>query len=987
MKKSIYLLILLLIVFSSTIQIFAYTITDEYVDYILNIDLSYKDLNLTSEELEAIEYLQENGGITYGLYKNEEPVKMVFEQISKIFEVEVKPINYQNFNQLLDDVLAGEIDFTSNILPTEERMEIYDYTYSTIKEKVFMFAKKDEYIKYYIDPALLNKKQVIVYPEGFVLNDLIEKAIGDKFDIQLIPAETSQEAINLVRSGKADMIVCTITWFDEVYKINDYVGVDYTDMFNMYLSGSITKKDSHKEFVSAINKLYVETEVVSELQQQVDNYYKYKLLSSIDNNHKQIFDFNKTYKILASEYSPYIYEENGEIKGLLVELIGRIFNYYDVNYEIILFEKKVDLYLASEALKEGIDMVIPVLDTEKSMETYNLTLPIVESDIVIIAKDKNNSTHFSKVEDFAIKRVGAINSHFMKEYIDEALYSDEYITYYENMEKVIEAIEKGEVNFGLVPYESFSKYAIKNNIIDIGVMENIDTPKYRLSIGMQKTDEGEDLALLFSYMIDTLGYRDLEKKYLSNKSEIEIIYENRASTLSLLAKTIFMSSVTIIILLVFITINNNKRANTDYLTKLRNRRTFKDYVKNVKNKNGMSMAYIDLDNFKIINDLYGHHYGDFVLSYIGSKLKQIGNHSKAFRIGGDEFVLIYNHNYVDFEEVKKIFRTNIKIENNDIKIEGSIGNINLTKYRNYEVEEIINLVDYAMLRAKRKGKNTFVEISDDLVNDFFTINQIRASLEKGIDEEKIEIFIELIKLKDQVTGVKLLPKYSFKDKLINYEELKLYLSNKLLINNIDYLMFERLCKTKKELNELNYDTSKMHSTHTVLINKIDDDYINKLIEIMNKYNINSEEINLNINTNMFSINEGQKYLYLLNKLNCSISINLFDVEGNSLIYFKYFNIKTIEIDVEELIAFFEGFEHIDNEFNIKKAFEENVLVKILYNVCSNYNVNILLHISNTEKEKSIIKLIEENVETKIFYCEKNYSKSLDESLNEYIHKE
>ncbi len=980
MKKKTLLSLLVLIIFCFNVQAFGYTKTDEYIDYIASIDISYEDLNLTEEEISAIEYLQQNGGITYGIYENEEPVRMVFEQIGKIFDIEVIEIPYDNFSRLIDDLENGRIDFTSNILPTEERMELYSFTFSTIKEKIFLFGDKGDYIKYYISPDLLKKEQVIVYPEGFVIDTLIEDSLGKIFDVKLITAKTAEEAAGLVESGKVDIVICTIPWFEEIYGIDNYVGIDYTDKFNMYFSGSITKKGEHEHFISAINKLYVETTTVLDLQGQVDKYYEYEILNIVNDNHEEVFDYDKTYRILASEYLPYIYKENGQLKGLMIELIDEIFKEYDIKYEIVLVEGNLDYLLSEEEIKaNNIDMILPMLATEGNMLEYNLTLPVVESDMTIITKSHNNITHLTKIEDFNIKRIGAVDSYFTKEYISTALYSDQYVTYYDDIGAVINAIENDEIGFGLVPYESFNKYAIENNTINIVAIKDIQLPTYKVSIGMRKTEEGEDLSLLFSTMIDTmeLNYRELEKKYLSSKSEVEVIYENRTKALGALARTIFYAAISVIALLVFITFNNNKRANTDYLTKLRNRSTLKDYIKSNKNKKGMAMVYLDLDNFKIINDVYGHHYGDAVLRYVADKLKHIGKYSKSFRIGGDEFIMIYSKKHVNLDNIKNIFGNKIKIENTEINVEGSIGNIDLDKYGNYEVEEIINLVDYAMLRAKRKGKNTVVEIDYDLVNDFFIINEIRASLEKGIDESKIEVYSETIREDGKRIGIKLLPKYHFKDMIINYDEIKLYSSNKVILDSIDYLVFEKLCKLKNELTLKGYDTSKMYCVHSVLVEKIHSEYMNKLIEIMEKYDIDEREIVLNLNTNIFSINEGEEYFTLLNKINSAISINLFNIKGNSLAFFKYLNIKMIEIDVEELLHFFRNFEFVNSIQDVQREFEESVLIKVLYAICNNYDVNILLHVRNTNAEKQIISLIEKNVNTKIHYCEKGYVKRVD----------
>lgn len=87
-------------------------------------------------------------------------------------------------------------------------------------------------------------------------------------------------------------------------------------------------------------------------------------------------------------------------------------------------------------------------------------------------------------------------------------------------------------------------------------------------------------------------------------------------------------------------------AYTDMLTGLPNRASFDNYLKQkllnpVANK-GIGLAFIDLNDFKVINDTFGHSAGDKVLSAIGKRLKErAGTTNLAARIGGDEFCVVF----------------------------------------------------------------------------------------------------------------------------------------------------------------------------------------------------------------------------------------------------------------------------------------------------------------------------------------------------------
>ena len=86
-----------------------------------------------------------------------------------------------------------------------------------------------------------------------------------------------------------------------------------------------------------------------------------------------------------------------------------------------------------------------------------------------------------------------------------------------------------------------------------------------------------------------------------------------------------------------------KKSKLDVLTDIGNRLAFNTKLKSLKDRD-YSMLLFDIDNFKKINDTYGHEFGDEVLSTIGKILKTIENKEiSIYRVGGEEFVIIFTH--------------------------------------------------------------------------------------------------------------------------------------------------------------------------------------------------------------------------------------------------------------------------------------------------------------------------------------------------------
>ncbi|MEE0944495.1 MAG: GGDEF domain-containing protein [Clostridia bacterium] len=120
------------------------------------------------------------------------------------------------------------------------------------------------------------------------------------------------------------------------------------------------------------------------------------------------------------------------------------------------------------------------------------------------------------------------------------------------------------------------------------------------------------------------------------------------------------------------------------------------------------LAIIDIDNFKMINDTYGHNNGDIVLKKISNVLKHTCNENDCVcRFGGDEFAIIFNNKSA--EDVKAVTYSimtdisNLAYSFTNIKITCSCG---IAEYNgNMSSSELFNIADRNMYQAKNNGKN------------------------------------------------------------------------------------------------------------------------------------------------------------------------------------------------------------------------------------------------------------------------------------------
>lgn len=181
------------------------------------------------------------------------------------------------------------------------------------------------------------------------------------------------------------------------------------------------------------------------------------------------------------------------------------------------------------------------------------------------------------------------------------------------------------------------------------------------------------------------------------------------------------------------------------LTKLPNRRKLlADIDKSKKESMNISLLFIDLDRFKMVNDTLGHEIGDVLLVNAANRLSSFQNESlQVYHHGGDEFIILIHNSTDEFvEDIANKIITSIKepyyIHGNEVIITTSIGISRLPDHtKNFD--DLIKMADTAMYYAKMDGKNTFKFFSMDLKLKLERNAIIEAELRKAISNDEFVI--------------------------------------------------------------------------------------------------------------------------------------------------------------------------------------------------------------------------------------------------------
>ncbi|MCR9235126.1 MAG: bifunctional diguanylate cyclase/phosphodiesterase [Alphaproteobacteria bacterium] len=165
-----------------------------------------------------------------------------------------------------------------------------------------------------------------------------------------------------------------------------------------------------------------------------------------------------------------------------------------------------------------------------------------------------------------------------------------------------------------------------------------------------------------------------------------------------------------------------------------------------KNNHCVSVALIDLDHFKSINDTFGHHIGDQVLEAVGETLLRFADtpNVRACRIGGDEFVIIVSCENKDdahalFADLSDALNQHVEVETHRLRIGASIGTASFPE-DGQDLETLLKNADHAVYAAKGEGRGRVVSFSSEILSQVNTRSKMESRLQPAMQNDELPIF-------------------------------------------------------------------------------------------------------------------------------------------------------------------------------------------------------------------------------------------------------
>ncbi|MDF1883090.1 EAL domain-containing protein [Sulfurimonas sp. SAG-AH-194-C21] len=353
------------------------------------------------------------------------------------------------------------------------------------------------------------------------------------------------------------------------------------------------------------------------------------------------------------------------------------------------------------------------------------------------------------------------------------------------------------------------------------------------------------------------------------------------------------------------------QANYDSLTGIANRslalaqleQTIKE---SHRNNTSVAVLFLDLDNFKNINDTLGHDAGDKVLIQVSKHLKKtLRDKDTIGRLGGDEFIIFLNDVTEAYDiqvvcnNIIKSFMQPMRIDDLEVIVTLSIG-IALYPTDGKDVSELLINADIAMYDAKNNGKNSYsfftAEMNSNIARQLSIENKIFHALKTGEFEVYYQPKIDIKTLK--MVGLEALIRWTNKELgSVSPEEFIPIAEKSAHIINIGYFVIDEVAKTLHEWQGI-IDKEFRVSINLSPIQFRDSGLINSITQTFKKYEISTGHIDFELTESAF-IEQGmhiKEQLEALKKLGATISMDDFGTGYASLGYLKDYPFDIIKID-------------------------------------------------------------------------------------------
>lgn len=354
-----------------------------------------------------------------------------------------------------------------------------------------------------------------------------------------------------------------------------------------------------------------------------------------------------------------------------------------------------------------------------------------------------------------------------------------------------------------------------------------------------------------------------------------------------------------------------KLAFYDPLTGLENRRLFKDRLdqclKQVKrNKSMMALLFLDLDQFKRINDTLGHDAGDDLLCTVARRIKRcVRDMDIVARLGGDEFTILLpelkdNRSSAHVaDKILKALSKPIQLGSQEVIVSASIG-ITMAPDDSLNASVLMRNADLAMYRAKDQGRNNFQFFTDDMNIESVARMSLENELRLAVANDDFVVYYQpqVDMSKRIICGFEALVRWKHVEfDMIPPDRFIPVAEETGLIVELGEIVLRKACLQLKQLEATGFENLTM-SVNLSARQFRDQNLIGMVRNILDETNVQAKFLELEITESMLmdNIDQAIDILNQLKKLGLTVSIDDFGTGYSSLSYLTRLPVDKLKVD-------------------------------------------------------------------------------------------
>lgn len=354
------------------------------------------------------------------------------------------------------------------------------------------------------------------------------------------------------------------------------------------------------------------------------------------------------------------------------------------------------------------------------------------------------------------------------------------------------------------------------------------------------------------------------------------------------------------------------KATHDHLTGLPNRTLIRDRLSTALKRTentGLSIGlmFIDLDNFKLVNDSLGHVTGDELLVRIADILTEnVRPGDTVARLGGDEFVILCEH-MEDKEELSRFaevlnnaLRISYNYKGKEISTSASIG-LAIGSSLTHTADDLLRESDTAMYISKQRGRNTWHIFSSIMKENSQEVLSIISGLRNAVEKEEFSLFYQpIVEETGKIKGLEALLRWKNEGKNIPPNTFIPIAENHGMISSIGKWVFRKACRMETLLRSELGENSPYISVNLSAMQLNDKDTVSEFSRILKEEKTDPSKMLLEMTETsiMSDVESNLEILNGLNSLGMRIAVDDFGTGYSSLLQLLRLPVSVIKIDRE-----------------------------------------------------------------------------------------